>query len=308
MMRFFLWVVIVLVGIFSFPVTGQTIEQEDVSAERAVLMDQETGDVLFEKDAYTKTEIASITKVMTALVALQYGNLEDEVKISRKAAFTTGSSIYLEINEKMTLEDLLYGLMLRSGNDAAVAIAEHVGGSEAGFVYLMNETAEYIGMTDTHFMNAHGLDKETHYSTAYDMALLTQHAMDNEIFRKISGTKSYQAETRAYAWQNKNKLLTSLYEASTGGKTGYTKIAGRTLISTAEKSEQDLIAVTLNAPDDWNDHILLFERAFAEKEEEAAYEEEHEPVFKQVDSLSTDTTGQGIFDIVRWILRMDVHG
>jgi D-alanyl-D-alanine carboxypeptidase len=160
------------------------------------------------------------------------------------------------------LEDLLYGLMLRSGNDAAIAIAEHVGGSVEGFVFLMNQTAASLGMTDTHFMNPHGLDEEEHYSTAYDMALLMRYAMGNKTFSKISGTTSYQAKTYDYPWRNKNKLLTMLYEPSTGGKTGFTKKAGRTLVTTAKKEKLSFIVVTLNAPDDWNDHMLLYEWGF----------------------------------------------
>lgn len=272
-MRYFIWMMIMLIGLFSFPINGQTEESLQVSAEQAILMDAETGEVLFEKQPFERTEIASITKIMTALVAIRYGHLQDDVTISRNAAFTTGSSIYLEKNEKMTLEDLLYGLMLRSGNDAAVAIAEHVGGSEEGFVYLMNETAAYIGMTDTYFMNAHGLDENNHYSTAYDMALLMKHAMKNDVFQKITAAESHLSKKRTYPWQNKNKLLTNYYEACTGGKTGYTQIAGRTLVSTAEKSGRSLIAVTLDAPDDWSDHINMFESKFKQSTKESSKED-----------------------------------
>lgn len=162
----------------------------------------------------------------------------------------------------MTLEDLVYGLMLRSGNDAAVAIAEHVGGSLDGFVYLMNEKAKWLGMENTHFDNPHGLDSDNHYSSAYDMAILTQYAMNNEKYREISGTTSYKSDGRTYSWINKNKLLTQYYEYCTGGKTGFTKKTGRTLVSTASKDGMDLIAVTLNAPDDWKDHMSLYEWGF----------------------------------------------
>lgn len=234
----------------------------DVSAERAILMDQTSGRVLFEKDSDTEALIASITKIMTAIVAIEHGDMEEQVDISDQAIGVEGSSIYLEKNDQMTLEDLLYGLMLRSGNDAAVAISEQVAGSQEGFVHLMNQKAEWIGMNHTHFDNPHGLDADRHFSTAYDMALLTKYAMNNEAFRTIFATKSYQASHRDFAWRNKNKLLTSLYENSTGGKTGFTKAAGRTLVSTAEKDGQRLIAVTLNAPDDWQDHISLFEWGF----------------------------------------------
>src|SRR5699024_2774083 len=144
--------------------------------------------------------------------------------------------IYLEKNEKMNLEDLLYGIMLRSGNDAAVAIAKLEGGSEEGFVYLLNETADNIGITDIYFMIVDVLNENNHYSTAYDMALLMKQAMKNDVFQKITAVESHLSKKRTYPWENKNKLLTSYYDACTGGKTGYTQTAGRTLVSTAEKS------------------------------------------------------------------------
>lgn len=247
---------------FLFPTTGQTKEEITISADNAILMEALTGRVLYEKDADEKRPIASITKVMTALVAIRYADLSDNVTISSRAANSTGSSIYVKENKKVKLEDLLYGLMLRSGNDAAVAIAEHVGGSVEGFVYLMNETAISLGMTNSHFSNPHGLDDPKHYSSAYDMAILLQQAYQNETFQKIFGTKLYQSKAIPYPWHNKHKLLTSLYEPTTGGKTGYTSKAGRTLITTAEKNNLTLIAVTLHGPDDWNDQISLFDWGF----------------------------------------------
>ncbi|MGY0691816.1 D-alanyl-D-alanine carboxypeptidase family protein [Virgibacillus sp. FSP13] len=243
-----------------FPMIGQA--KPGTSANNAVLMEQSTGRVLYEKNAHEQRPIASITKIMTAIIAIESGKMNEMVTTSRRAVYTGGSSIYLEQGEKMKLKDLVYGLMLRSGNDAAVAIAEHVGGSVEGFNYLMNEKAQWLGMTNTHFENPHGLHAEQHYSTAYDMALLMRYAMSNDVFKKITGTTSYKASTREYAWGNKNKLLTSLYDYCIGGKTGFTKIAGRTLVSAAHKDKMDLIAVTLNAPDDWKDHIGMYEWAF----------------------------------------------
>ncbi|WP_371932656.1 D-alanyl-D-alanine carboxypeptidase family protein [Bacillus carboniphilus] len=221
----------------------------------------------FEKNSHKPMRIASITKIMTAIIAIESGKMNEEVKISKQAVETEGSSIYLQEGEKIKLEHLVYGLMLRSGNDAAAAIAEHVGGSLDGFAYLMNEKANQVGMFNTHFANPHGLDDhENHYSTAYDMAILTQYAMKNEQFEKVFRTKTYSApnptEKWDRTWRNKNKLLTSLYDYSTGGKTGYTKKANRTLVSTASKDNLDLIAVTLDDPDDWNDHINMFESTF----------------------------------------------
>ena len=238
-----------------------------VSANSAILIEQESGRILYEKDAHSKKRIASITKIMTALLAVESGKMDEMVKVSNRAVGTEGSSIYLQANEKIKLEDLVYGLMLRSGNDSAVAIAEHVGGSLEGFIFLMNQKAAEIGMTNTEFANPHGLDDhENHYSTAYDMAILTQYAMNNKTFKEVFGTKIHRApnpnEKWDRVWKNKNKLLTGLYSNSTGGKTGYTKRAKRTLVSTASKDGLDLIAVTINAPDDWNDHIHLFNSAF----------------------------------------------
>ncbi|WP_139311214.1 D-alanyl-D-alanine carboxypeptidase family protein [Bacillus sp. MRMR6] len=237
-----------------------------VSARSAVLMEQESGRVLFEKDAHTKRRIASITKIMTAVLAIESGKMSDIVKVSEQATRTEGSSVYLKPGEKIKLEHLVYGLMLRSGNDTAVAIAENVGGSLEGFVYLMNQKANEIGMLNTHFANPHGLDDhEDHYSTAYDMALLTRYAMQYEKYRDITGTKEHHAPNPAENWErewkNKNRLLTK-YKYTTGGKTGYTKRAKRTLVTTAAKGEMNLIAVTINAPDDWNDHIAMFENGF----------------------------------------------
>lgn len=267
-MRLFLYrsVILFCLLFFLFPTIGQSVENIQVSAKNAVLIEESTGRILFEKQAHEKKPVASITKLMTAIVAIEQGQLDDVVPASDRALQVEGSSIYLQKNEKMVLEDLLYGLMLRSGNDAAVAIAEHVGGSVEGFVLLMNEKARYLGMTNTHFANPHGLDEDGHYSSAYDIAILMKYAMENETFQKISGTKDYQSENRTYKWKNKNKLLTSLYPFSTAGKTGFTSKAGRTLVTTAEKDTLSLITVTLDAPDDWNDHTALFEWGFDEYE------------------------------------------
>ncbi|MBS4173326.1 D-alanyl-D-alanine carboxypeptidase family protein [Bacillus sp. FJAT-49736] len=229
-----------------------------VSARSAILMDQDSGRILFEKNANEVSRIASITKIMTAILAIESGKLNKTVTISDRAVRTEGSSIYLKPGDKMKLEDLVYGLMLRSGNDAANSIAEYVGGSIEGFVFLMNQKAREIGMNNTHFANPNGLDNRNlnHFSTAYDMALLTRYAMQNKTYQKISGTKFYKG------WRNKNRLLTEKYKYCTGGKTGYTKLAKRTLVTTATKNGEKLIAVTLNGPDDWNDHIWMFEYGF----------------------------------------------
>ncbi|MBD1378666.1 D-alanyl-D-alanine carboxypeptidase family protein [Metabacillus arenae] len=261
------WFFLLLISSLLLSYLPNHVKAVGVSAKSAILIEQETGRVLFAKDEHTKRRIASITKIMTAVLAIESGKLEEKVRVSSKATQAEGSSIYLHEGEKILLEDLVYGLMLRSGNDAAVAIAEHVGGSLEGFVYLMNQKAEQIGMLNTEFANPHGLDDhENHYSTAYDMAILTKYAMSLKEYKKVAGTKIHKApnpnEKWDRVWRNKNKLLTGLYEYSTGGKTGYTKRAKRTLVSTANKESLNLIAVTIDAPDDWNDHMNLFETAF----------------------------------------------
>ena len=238
-----------------------------VSAKTAILIEQESGRILYEKEAHKKMRIASITKIMTAILAIESGKMDEMVTVSEKAVQAEGSAVYLQKGEKIKLEDLVYGLMLRSGNDAAVAIAEHVGGSLEGFVVMMNQKAQEIGMTNTEFANPHGLDDhENHFSTAYDMAILTQYAMKNESYRKISGTETHRApnpnEKWERVWGNKNKLLTNLYKYTTGGKTGYTVRAKRTLVSTASKDGFSTIAVTLNDPNDWQDHMNLHDYAF----------------------------------------------
>lgn len=265
-MRYFIvkMVLLCLLCFGLFPVIVEAMPS--TSANNAVLIEQETGRVLYEKNANDEALIASITKIMTAIIALESGELTDNVPISERAMQTEGSSIYLVHDSDMSLEDLLYGLLLRSGNDAAVAIAEHIGGSVEGFGYLMNEKARYLGMTNTHFANPSGLDDEEHYSTAYDMAILMRYAMENAVFQSISQAKSYVSDQRDYKWYNKNKLLTKLYTYCTGGKTGFTKAAGRTLVTTATKEGIDLIAVTLDGPDDWNDHISMYEWGFTEVE------------------------------------------
>lgn len=320
-MRHFLIKIIIvcIVFFFLFPVAGQAVN--NISSHNGVLLEQETGDVLFEKDAHQKQSVASITKVMTAIVALEYGDLTDEVKISERAIYTEGSAIYLAEDDSMSLEDLIYGLMLRSGNDAATAISEHIGGSAEGFAFLMNEKASAIGMVNSHFMNPHGLEQTNHYSTAYDIALLMRYAMENTTFQKISGTKSYISKNRTYHWRNKNKLLTTLYEKSTGGKTGFTKKAGRTLVTTAADGDLELIVVTLNGPDDWNDHIALFEWGFAHYEWQP-FVSEGIPFINDDKQLIKSSTEQNVsavlpinetyldtlIEVIKHILRINPHG
>lgn len=230
------------------------------SAASAIVVDGFTGDVLYEHNADEKMLIASTTKIMTALVAIREGDFSDIVTVSREAAYTEGSSMYLKVGEELSLEALLYGLMLCSGNDAAVAVAEHVGGSVEAFVAMMNETAKEMGLVSTSFANPNGLDHADHYSTARDMAVLARKAMEDATFRRIVSTKSAVINGRTMT--NHNKLL-SMAEGCIGLKTGYTRAAGRTLVSCAERNGRRLIVVTLQDGNDWADHQTLFDYGFS---------------------------------------------
>ena len=232
----------------------------EISATAAILMDADSGRVLYEKQADRRMLIASTTKIMTALVAIEQANLSDTVTVSSNAAGTEGSSMYLKAGEKLPLETLLYGLLLSSGNDAAVAIAEHVSGNVEAFACLMNEKAKALGMENSSFANPNGLDHETHYSTARDMAKLACGALDNPTLMRIASTKSVAIGGRTMS--NHNKLL-SMQSGCVGLKTGYTKAAGRTLVSCMEQNGQRLIAVTLQDGNDWADHQVMYEFGYA---------------------------------------------
>ncbi len=261
------FIIILFLSLVPLPLLakGNSNNDMNLSAKGIVLIDVSTGRILYEKNPDLKMRIASLTKIMTAIVAIENGDLEDKVITSNRAYGVEGSSIYLRKDEKLSLENMLYGLMLRSGNDAAVAIAEHIGGSLEGFTYLMNQKASYIGMNHSHFMNPHGLDHVNHYSTPRDMAKLTAYALKNNTFKKIVGTKVKTAPLAGEKWErkwyNKNKLLTK-YQWADGVKTGYTKLARRCLASSATKNGVQLAVITLNDPDDWNDHMKLLEYGF----------------------------------------------
>ena len=230
-----------------------------VSAESYVLMDAGTGTVLAERAADRQMLIASTTKILTAVVALEHADPDETVEIKAEHTGIEGSSMYLRAGETMTVRDLLYGLMLSSGNDAAVALACHVGGGVEEFAALMNEKAAELGMVNSHFANPHGLDADGHYSTARDMGLLTAHAMESADFVEIVGTRNVRAAGRSL--MNHNKLLWR-YPGAEGVKTGFTRAAGRSLVSAASRNGTRLICVTLSAPDDWDDHTALFNWGF----------------------------------------------
>lgn len=228
-------------------------------------MDLDSGRILYEKNAEQRRLIASITKIMTAIVAIEEGDLTEKITVGEEVLSMYGTNIYVEVGEKMKLRDLLYGLLLRSGNDASVVIAKAIAGSEEKFVNLMNQKAQEIGMKNTTFKNPHGLDEETeNYSTAYDMALLSKYAYKNKTYRNIVSTDKYEVSTgeKTYLWYNRNKLLTT-YEYCTGGKNGYTPRAGKTLVTTASKNGLNLTIVTLSDGDIYNNHIDLYEDFFS---------------------------------------------
>lgn len=237
-----------------------------ISASSYIVMDLDSGRVLEGKNTQKVSLIASTTKILTAITAIEYGNLEEVVTVNEDILSSYGSGIYIQVGEQLTLDDLLYGLILRSGNDAALAIASHVGGSVDNFVYLMNEVALKIGMKDSSFVNPSGLEEQdgsANLSTAYDMALLTKYAMENEHYKRITSTKEIivKSNYKTYKWRNKNKLLHS-YSYCDGGKTGYTKKAHRTLVTTANKDNMKLVVVTFNDGNDFNDHKVLYEKYF----------------------------------------------
>lgn len=255
-------------------VRASSYENEDValpvfsqvSATGYLLMDGLTGAVLSSSNADLKLPMASTTKIMTCIVALEQADLSDEVEIPREAVGVEGSSIYLVRGERLTLEELLYALMLESANDAAVAIALHVSPDVASFSELMNRKATELGLKGTHYVNPHGLPAEGHFSTARDLCKLMSYALKNEAFRVFSSTKKTtisapDSGTRFLA--NHNKLL-RIYDACISGKTGFTKEAGRCLVTAAEKEGRTLVCATLGDPNDWLDHIALYDDGFSQ--------------------------------------------
>ena len=231
-----------------------------VSAEHAILMDAATGRVLYERAADARSLIASTTKIMTALVVCEQCNVLDRMRIPKEAVGIEGSSMYLREGEVLTIQELLYGLMLQSGNDAAVALAIYCGGTVEGFAELMNDKARQLGLSGTHFVNPHGLDAPEHYSTARDLAVLASYAMENPIFAGTVSAKTVKIGQRCLS--NHNKLLWR-FDGADGVKTGFTKAAGRILVSSAVRDGRRLVCVTINAPDDWNDHRTLLEDGFS---------------------------------------------
>lgn len=251
------------------PTEQTAIGDPDVSAKSAILINAEDGSVYFEKDADKARGMASTTKIMTALVALELCSPDTKVRVPAEAVGVEGSSVYLVEGEVLTLGELLYALMLSSANDAAIAIAVHVSGSVDAFVDRMNERAKDMGLTSTHFVNPHGLYDEDHYTTARELATIAAQALKVKLIRDIvsctRATISHDGVKDKRLLINHNKLL-KIYDGAIGMKTGFTKKTGRTLVSAAERDGLTLIAVTLDAPSDWHDHAAMLDLGFSSYE------------------------------------------
>ncbi len=254
----------VLVFIFCFPTPCHS--SPSVSAEAAIVIESSTGRVIHNKNAHKRLPMASTTKIMTAICAIENTNPDTLITVNDAAVGIEGSSVYLARGEKITIKDLIYAMMLNSGNDAATALAYEVSGSVESFAELMNKTARSIGAKDTHFTNPSGLYEEDHYTTAQDLAMISAYALKNPLFARIvstrektitNGEKDYPRKLR-----NHNRLLSS-YDGCIGVKTGYTKKCGRCLVSCASRDGVKLICVSLNAPNDWQDHTLLLDYGFS---------------------------------------------
>ena len=255
---FFLLIVCAL--IFCLPVSAQPA----LSAQSAILIRADNGESIAEYNADKRCGMASTTKIMTAILAIENGDLDRQITVPDQAIGVEGSSLYLKPDEKITMRDLVYGVLLQSANDAAEAIAIEIAGSIEAFADRMNQKAKALGLENTHFTNPHGLADENHYTTARELACIAKYALENPTFREICSTLratiSNNGDGNRYLL-NHNKLL-AIYDGTYGVKTGFTKATGRCLVSAAERNGVSLIAVTLNAPNDWNDHMSLFDYGF----------------------------------------------
>lgn len=268
---------------------SQATEKPKINSRAAVVIDRKTKQILYGKNESSKRAMASTTKIVTAMVVIQNTNLSNTVTISKKAAGTGGSRLKLKAGDKVSVRDLLYGLLLRSGNDAAVALAEYVGGDIEGFVSLMNETADMLGLSHTHFVTPHGLDSAEHYTTAYELALLADYALQNEVFANIVATKStvitINGQKRAIS--NTNELLGNLAGVY-GVKTGFTNGAGRCLVTSIKRGNLDVICVVLGADtkkDRTRDSVKLIEYTF-KNYETYSYQKKVEETFKEWNQIN----------------------
>ena len=262
---FFLIFLLVIQFFYLPPQVEASTGEPDIQAKAAVLIDESSGRVLFAKNPHLRLPQASTTKMMTCLLVIENGDLDKEVRISKHAAETGESSICLEEGEVLTREDLLYALMLASANDAAVALAESVAGSEEKFVELMNKRAKELKLYDTHFVNPHGLDAEGRYSSAYDLAILAREGLSNELFSHVVTTIEWTVPWSGHPWDrylyNRNKLLTT-YQGARGVKTGYTSKAGLCLVGAAQRGKLKLISAVMNSPNVYDDTQKLLDYGF----------------------------------------------
>lgn len=280
--------------------TSITSEALEVSSKSVILLEANSGRVLYKKNCNEVIPMASTTKIMTAIVALEYGNLDDMVVIDNIAPTIEGSSIYLKENDIITLEDLIYGLMLRSGNDAAYMIAKHIAGNEDNYINLMNEKAKIIGANNTNFTNPHGLHDENHYTTAADMALITRYAFKNNMFKNIVSTKKtdIKINDEIRIIYNKNKLL-SEYSGGNGVKTGYTIDAGKCLVFSCARDGMQLIGVILDSADIWVDSKFILDYAFDNYEMKKVLEKD--------EYINTICIKNGINDQLKIISNEDIY-
>ena len=256
----------ILNDIKSIETNSDTTQLPTINSRAYVVIDRNSNTILVGKNENQRKKMASTTKIMTALVVIEHCNLSDIVEVSKKSASTGGSRLGLKTGDKITVYDLLYGLMMRSGNDAAVALAEHISGSITDFANLMNEKAKNLGLSNTHFVTPHGLDEDEHYTTAYELALLSNYAMNNEIFAKIVGTKNYTITLNGYpkTLTNTNELL-GVLNGIYGIKTGFTNGANRCLVTCCKRGNMDIICVVLGADTKkyrTTDSIKLIEYSF----------------------------------------------
>lgn len=239
-------------------------EVGEISARAAALYEPETKRFIYTKNSHQRLPMASTTKIMTALVALENIDLDTEIDVDDRAIGIDGSSIYLEKGEKLTAESLIYATMLSSANDAAAALAYEICGSIEDFSFLMNEKAKELGLSDSNFVNPHGLDDKDHYTSAHDLAIITAKALENDFFKEASSTykKEIKSSEKSRILVNHNKLLRS-YDGCIGVKTGYTQKSGRSLVGAAERDGLTLISVTIDAPNDWSDHKRMLDYGYA---------------------------------------------
>jgi D-alanyl-D-alanine carboxypeptidase (penicillin-binding protein 5/6) len=256
-------VAVILFSLILFVPQGLCSGLPEITADAAVVLDARTGSILYAKQPYQRRPPASTTKILTAIVALESGRLRDEIVVSPSAGYTEGSSIYLRPGDKIVLEELIWGALLESGNDACVAIAEHLANNEAGFSRLQNRKARAVGAWDTHFVNPHGLTDPDHYTSAYDLGIIARYALRNSKFQEMVRTQEKQPEkpyeTRSFF--NTNRLLWS-YSGCDGVKTGTTQAAGQCLVASASRGGRQLVVVVLHSDDRWSDAAVLLDYGF----------------------------------------------